>query len=137
MAILKLVEQSVYFPAFPKTLYNLYLNAKSHAAFTGMPVKLTPKPGGKFSAFGGQLAGTFLTLIPDHLIVQRWRSTSWKKTEADSILTITFHPEKTGCRIHLVHINVPTHDFKGVTQGWEKYYWKPLRAYLKAHESIK
>ena len=101
MPLLKPIEQSIYFPASPKTLYNLYLNQKSHTAFTGQPVKLTPKPGGRFSAFGGQLAGQFLTLIPSRLIVQRWRSTSWKKTDPDSILTLTFHPERKGRRIHL------------------------------------
>ncbi len=131
MALLKTIEQSVYLPAAPKTLYDLYLNAKSHAAFTGAPVELVAIAGGRFSAFGGQLVGTILTLIPDYQIVQRWRSSDWKKSDADSILSITLHPERKGCRVHLVHINVPGHDFAGVTKGWEKYYWGPLREFLK------
>jgi activator of HSP90 ATPase len=131
MPLLKPIEQSVYFPATAKQLYTLYLNEKKHAAFTGLPARITPKPGGKFSACDNQLTGILLTLIPNHLIVQRWRSTHWKTSDPDSILTLTFHPERTGCRIHLVHLNVPAHDHVGVTKGWPKYYWNPLRAYLK------
>jgi hypothetical protein len=38
-------------------------------------------------------------------------------------------------RIDLAHVNVPKHDFRGVTEGWPKYYWKPLRHYLKQQAS--
>ena len=128
---LKTIEQSVYFSAQPQRLYDLYLSAKGHAQFTGAPVKLQPKTGGNFSAFGGMLSGSFLLLVPSRMIVQRWRSVEFKPEDLDSILTLTFYKERAGCRIHLVHVNVPKHDFQGVTKGWPKYYWKPLRAYLK------
>ena len=38
-----------------------------------------------------------------------------------------------GARDHidLAHASVPKQDHAGVTEGWDKYYWKPLRAYLK------
>ena len=51
----------------------------------------------------------------------------------DSVLTLTFWPEKDGARIELVHINVAEEDFAGVSQGWEKYYWTPWRAHLNSH----
>ena len=35
-------------------------------------------------------------------------------------------------RIELAHINVADGDFAGVSHGWEKYYWTPLRSYLSA-----
>ena len=34
-----------------------------------------------------------------------------------------------GAGVELVHVNVPEEDFAGVSQGWEKYYWAPCRAY--------
>jgi len=82
------VERSVRFAAPAKELYDLYLDPRRHAAVTGAPVKISPKPGSKFSAFDGMISGVTLA-------------------------------------------NVPRHDRAGVTQGWKKYYWKPLRAYLK------
>jgi len=45
-------------------------------------------------------------------------------------LILTFLPEKGGGRIELVHVNVVDEDFAGVSQGWEKFYWSPWRAYL-------
>ena len=128
---LKTIEQSVYFSAPPERLYDLYVSARGHAEFTGMPVKLQAKAGGKFSAFGGMLSGSFLLLVPGRMIVQRWRSMEFKKGDLDSILTLTFYKERSGCRIHLVHVNVPAHDYRGVVKGWPKFYWEPLREYLK------
>lgn len=130
--MLPTIEQTNLFPTSPAHLYKLFTTAKLHAAFTGMPVTLDPKPGGRFSAFGGMLTGTILQLVPNKLIVQSWRSVEFKKTDLDSTLILTFRRKAKACELHLVHINVPPQDFHGVTEGWPKYYWNPLRAYLKA-----
>jgi activator of HSP90 ATPase len=129
--MLKVIEQSVTFPATASRLFQIYIDEKKHAAMTGAPVHLDPRPGGTFSAFGGQLAGATLYVVPNRLIVQRWRSTGWKKSDLDSTLILSFHKQGKRGRIDLVHVNVPDHDFDGVTRGWETYYWTPLRAYLK------
>ena len=125
------VEQSVRFSVPAKELYDLYLDPRRHAAVTGAPVKISPKPGSKFSAFHGMISGVTLFTVPRKLIVQRWRGSQWKGTDADSVLVLSFVQDGKRGRIDLVHANVPRHDHAGVTQGWEKYYWKPLRAYLK------
>jgi len=120
-------------PAPPDKLFDMYLDAASHAAFTGLPVNIEPRAGGAFRAFDGMLFGTILHIQPKKLIVQTWRSASWPATAIDSVLTLTFWPEKDGARIELVHINVAEEDFAGVSQGWDKYYWTPWRAYLNSH----
>jgi activator of HSP90 ATPase len=117
-------------PAAPDTLFDMYLDAEAHAAFTGLPVFIEPRPGGAFHAFDGMLSGTILHLEAKILIVQTWRSANWPLTAMDSVLTISFWPAEDGARIELVHVNVPEEDFAGVSQGWEKYYWTPWRAYL-------
>ena len=71
-----------------------------------------------------------LAVVPGRLIVQRWRSMKFRKRDLDSILILTFNKKGKGCRLDLVHVNVPTHDHKGVTEGWRKYYWEPIRRYL-------
>jgi uncharacterized protein YndB with AHSA1/START domain len=78
------------------------------------------------------LSGTILHLEPKRLIVQTWRSANWPATAIDSVLTLSFWPQEDGARIELVHVNVADEDFAGVSQGWEKYYWTPWRAYLGA-----
>lgn len=117
-------------PAPPEKLFDMYLDAAAHAAFTGFPATIEPRAGAEFRAFDGMLSGKILHLEPKRLIVQTWRSVSWPATAIDSVLTLTFWPEKDGGRIELVHINVADEDFAGVSHGWEKYYWTPWRAYL-------
>lgn len=119
-------------PAAPDKLYDMYLDAASHAAFTGLPAIIQPRTGGVFRAFDGKLSGTILHIEPKTLIVQTWRFANWPLTAMDSVLTLSFWPAPDGTRIELVHVNVPDEDFAGVSQGWEKYYWTPWRAYLTA-----
>lgn len=127
----KIIEQSVHFPVSPAKLFGMFLDSEKHSAMTGMPATIDPRPGGKFSAFDGMLEGTTLAIIPNQMIVQRWRSCMWKNNDLDSILVLKFQSRRKGCQLDLVHVNVPTHDFEGVVKGWPKYYWKPMRAYLK------
>lgn len=117
-------------PAPPDKLFDMYLDAAQHAALTGLPVTLEPRAGGVFHAFDGMLSGTILHIQPKSLIVQTWRSVNWPLTAMDSVLILTFCPAEDGGLIELNHINVADEDFAGVSQGWEKYYWTPWRAYL-------
>jgi len=126
-----IIEQSVVLPASAAKLYAAYLDSREHSRFTGAPAKVSGKVGGKFTAFGGQLAGRNLLLVPNRMIVQAWRATHWPRTDADSILILRFSAVGGGGRIDLVHVNVPGHDHKGVTDGWSSYYWVPWKAYLR------
>jgi len=117
-------------PATPERLFDMYLDPAEHAAFTGAPVTISARPGAPFRAFNDVLTGTILQVVPKRLIVQSWRSPHWAPTDLDSTLILSFLPENDGGRIELVHVNVVDHDFAGVSQGWEKYYWSPWRAYL-------
>ncbi len=125
------ITHAVHLPASPARLYRMYLDAKSHAAFTGAPVTIAARPGAAFKAFGGALSGTILQLVPNRLIVQSWRSTHFGKRDLDSTLILSFWPEKGGGRIELTHVNVADRDFAGVSEGWTKYYWQPWRSYLE------
>ena len=117
-------------PAPPDTLFDMYLDSAAHAAFTGFPATIDARAHGAFRAFDGLLSGIILHAEPKKLIVQTWRSTNWPAEAIDSILILSFWPENEGGRIELVHVNVAEGDFAGVSQGWEKYYWTPWRAYL-------
>jgi activator of HSP90 ATPase len=129
----KIVKQSVTLPASAKTLYAMYLNPKHHGAIAGGKVVISAKPGSKFQAFGGMLNGTMLQTLPGSLIVQAWRSGAFKKSDPDSTLVLRFMPAGSGeARIDLIHVNVPDHDYNGVSKGWKKYYWRPWRKYLAA-----
>lgn len=126
----RLVRQSVTLQARAKELYAMYLNPRTHEAITGGKVVIGSRPGSRFSAFGGVLGGRTLHTVRGRLIVQAWRSMGWKKGDLDSTLILRFSPVGRSGRIELVHANVPDHDYRGVSSGWKKHYWRPWRRYL-------
>lgn len=125
------IHQPVLFRARPEELFDIYLDSKKHSAATGAPARMSRKAGDTFTAWGGQLRGRNLLIIPGRLIVQAWRATHWKPTDLDSILVLRFSKAPGGARVDLVHANVPEHDHKGVSNGWPKNYWKPWKRYLE------
>ena len=129
--MLKIVRQSVVLRASPKALYAMYLSPRAHGAIIGAKIAVGARPGSKFSAFGGALKGRMLYTAPGKLIVQAWRSSAFHKGDVDSTLILRFLPAGRGRgRIELTHVNVPRHDYRGVSKGWPAYYWKPWRRYL-------
>jgi uncharacterized protein YndB with AHSA1/START domain len=124
------ITMAASLPCSAAKLYRMYLDPKLHAAFTGAPVKISARAGAAFEAFGGQISGTILHVVPNRLVVQTWRSVQFHRHDLDSTLVLTFWPERSGGRIELTHINVADSDFAGVSEGWSKYYWIPWRDYL-------
>jgi uncharacterized protein YndB with AHSA1/START domain len=122
-------------PASPDELFDMYLDSALHAAVTGAPVSIGARAGAEFRAFDGAIQGTILQVVPKQLIVQSWRAAHWKASDIDSTLILTFWPERRGTRIELAHVNVADHDFAGVSEGWEIYYWTPWREYLRKHRA--
>ena len=118
----KTVQQTVRFPAPPEELFDSYLDPARHAAITGQPAQISARPGGEFHAFDGRVSGRIVAVIPKRLIVQTWRAHHWTKEDADSILVLVFSGDRG--------YGVADHDFQGVTEGWEKYYWAPWRKFL-------
>ena len=113
-------------------IFDIYLDPRAHAAVTGAPVSIAPRAGAEFSAFDKALCGRILHLVPKRLIVQSWRASQWRSGDLDSTLILTLHSiGRAKTRVELVQVNVPDHDFAGVSQGWETYYWAPWREFLK------
>jgi activator of HSP90 ATPase len=120
-------------PAPAEHLFAAYLDPVRHAAITGGAVTISAVPASPFSAFNGVLRGTMLAVVPSRLIVQAWRSVKFHDDDPDSTLVLTFTPEGSHGRIDLVHLDVPEHDYRGVTEGWQSFYWTPWRTYLSSN----
>jgi hypothetical protein len=75
-----------------------------------------------------------LEVIRPRLIIQSWRSTKFAEADPDSTLILLFSSDATdpSCgRVDLIHLDVPAHDYEGVTEGWQKFYWFPWRTHLE------
>lgn len=127
----KTIQQTVQFSVSPEELFDIYLNSKKHSAAINSKATVSRKVGGKFLAFHGGLTGRNLAIVPKRRIVQSWRGSDWRKAELDSILILTFSRAPGGAQITLVHASVPDKWHALIKKGWNKYYWKPWKAYLR------
>ena len=125
------IQQTITFPVPPEQLYRIYLSSRQHSAACGWgDATIVPKVGGRM-VMGSHIRGAFLLLRRGRIIVQTWRGSNWKRSDPDSVLVLTFHRYRRGCRLTMVHANVPDAHAKSITGGWRTYYWNPWTTYLK------
>jgi activator of HSP90 ATPase len=111
-------------------VYDAFVTAKTHAAFTNSPATGVARVGGKFTAWDNYISGVNRELVKGKKVVQDWRTTEWPAGAPDSLLTLTFKKVKAGTEIKMVHSNVPAEQADSYRQGWYDYYWNPLKAYF-------
>jgi activator of HSP90 ATPase len=70
------LHQEVDFAASRQRIYEVLLDSKQFAAFTGMAAAIDPKAGRAFSTFGDLIVGRNVELNPAQRIVQAWRPTT-------------------------------------------------------------
>lgn len=117
--------------AKPAEIYEAWLSSKGHTAMTGSPAKVDGKVGGQFSAWDGYIFGKTLELATDQRIAQAWRTTEFPDDAADSHLEVLLEAVSEGTKITLTHSDMPADQVDSYRQGWEDFYFKPMKAYFK------
>ena len=120
---------SEVFKSTASKLYNAWLSSDRHSALTGSPAKVDGTVGGKFTAWDGYIFGTTLELTPNQRIVQTWRTSEFADDAPDSRLEISLEDVKGGVKVTLAHSNIPEDQVDSYRQGWEDFYFKPIREY--------
>ena len=123
------LHQEASFKASPQRIYEVLLDAKQFAAFSGLPAEIDPKAGGAFSLFGGLIVGRNVELIPNQRIVQAWRPTHWD-AGVYSIVRFELKPQDSGAIVVLDHTGFPEGEYDNLTWGWKAHYWDRLQKYL-------
>jgi activator of HSP90 ATPase len=127
----KTILQTVVFKnTTPETLYDIYMDAKKHSKAIGGGVRISSKIGSSYSAWDGYITGKTFQLVKGKMIVQSWRSSDFKSNDLDSTLILQFEKKGSDSVLHMVHANVPDHQYTGVKSGWNDYYWKLWKKYL-------
>jgi len=124
------LKQKVLFKAAPEEVYDMLMDEKKHAKFTGDTAKISAKVGGTFKVWGDYITGKNLELKPGKKIVQEWHAADWE-AEHISKATFIFKRIKTGTEMSFTHEGIPEELFGDTKQGWEDYYWAPMKAMLK------
>ena len=125
------IKQKVKFNLPPKKLFQFYMDSKLHTKLIGSKSLVSKDAGSTFSAFGGDLKGKMLSVKTNQMITQTWRGSDWAKDELDSILVLVFREVEGGTELEMTHANVPDREAEGVKKGWNDYYWKPWKDYIK------
>jgi activator of HSP90 ATPase len=132
----KTIKQTVTLAAPAHEIYEMLMDSKKHAAFTGDDAEISREVGGKISAWGGYIGGTNLELVPDRKIVQSWRGSDWPEGHYSRV---TFQLRENGgfTTLSFEQTGVPEAVYDDVAQGWRDYYWKPMRKTLKGKKKGK
>jgi activator of HSP90 ATPase len=118
------------FPVPLKKIYEAWMDSDEHTAFTNSEAKIESRVGGEFSAWDGYITGKTITLEPFTRIVQNWRTTDFNADDPDSLLEIIFEPMDSGCKVTINHSGLPDGSKDEYIQGWEDYYFAPMREYF-------
>jgi len=128
----KIIEQEILINTTPHEIYEAFMDSKIHSKFTESKAKISREIGGKVSVFEGSLNGKNVELNPDKKIVQTWRSEgeNWPKGYYSTI-TLILEPVDTGTMIKFTQVDVPEGAYESVKEGWDTYYWEPLKELLE------
>jgi activator of HSP90 ATPase len=125
------IKQNLVIPTSPVALYEAFMDAKKHSAFTGSKATCNAKVGGKFTAWDGYISGKNLELVRGKKIVQEWITTDWPRGYSPSRLELTLRKVKEDTEISMVHSTVPAEQAEALKQGWHDFYWEPLKEYFR------
>lgn len=121
---------SAMIPATPKQIYEAWLSSEGHSQMTGGQAEVQAGIGGAFEAWDGYIRGKTLELKHPHRIVQTWRTSEFPEDSPDSRVEILLEETAEGAKITLVHTNIPAGQAEGYKEGWEDFYFTPMRAYF-------
>ena len=124
------IEQTVIIEASPLDVYGAYVDPKKHAAFTGQSATGTPKVGGKFTASDGYISAEYTELVKGKKIVHWWTTTEWPEGYPPSKLELKLKPKGRKTELTMIHSRVPAEQADRYADGWQEYYWEPLKKYL-------
>jgi activator of HSP90 ATPase len=128
----KSIEQEIIIQSTPHEIYEAFMDSKKHSKFTESKAKVRREIGGSLSIYEGSLSGKNVEVIQDKKIVQTWRGDgeNWPKGYYSTI-TLVFEPVDKGTVIKFTHIDIPEGAYESVKEGWDTYYWEPLKKMLE------
>jgi activator of HSP90 ATPase len=122
-------EVSCVLPVDASTIYRDWMSSKGHTLFTGGAAKIDPTIGGKHSAWDGYIWGENLELEIGKRIVQSWTTSNFPDGAEPSKIEVKLETVPEGCKLTLIHTNLPEGQGKEYEQGWQEHYFTPMMDY--------
>ena len=125
------IRQSVTLRAKPLEVYEAFVDADKHSAFTGSRATGEARVGSEFSAWDGYITGKYIELEEGRRIVQEWATTEWPDGYPPSRFELSFKLVGGNTEVSMVQSSVPEELAEDLRNGWNEFYWEPLREYFK------
>jgi len=121
---------TVNFNTSAETIYKAWTSTQGHTLMTGSPAKVNGTVNGELTAWDGYIWGTFLELDANKRILQAWRTGEFPEDAEDSQVEILLQEIDGKTKLTLIHTNIPAGQSESYRQGWEDFYFKPMREYF-------
>jgi len=126
---IKPIAQTYIVAAPVAKVFQTFTDAKRITRWSKGTALFSKRAGGRFSLWGGSIAGVNKKIVKNKLIVQSWRilDTPWKKA---SKVMFAFFPEGKKTRVALVHSGFPAKERRKLALGWRRYYLGAIQKLL-------
>ncbi len=121
---------STVLPAAPDQIFEAWLSSEGHSQMTGSQAEVEGGSGRTFKAWDGYIWGKTLETEPNRRIIQAWRTSEFPEDSPDSRVEILLEEVMDGTKITLTHTEIPDGQGEGYKQGWEDFYFTPMRSYF-------
>ncbi len=93
----------------------------------GGPSKMNSKMGFQFQLWGGDIYGKNIEVEEEKKLVQEWFGGDWPQP---SIVIFTLKRGDNKTILELEQLNVPDEDADDIDEGWDEYYFGPMKKLL-------
>jgi len=126
---MKNIKKHYHIKATAADIFTALTNPLTIEIWTGATAVMEPVAGSEFSLWDGEISGINLEIEPGKKIVQEWYFEDEEGMEPaqKSIVTIKLHGEGGSTDVELLHTNIPDEAFDNIADGWDRYYFKPLK----------
>ena len=128
-----IIRQTASFKANPQDIYEALMDPKKHSELTGGNAVTSRKVGGHFTAYDGYVEGKNIELIPDKLIVQKWRGSDWPEGHFSTVIFLLEEVDEN-TRLTFIQVGVPEDQFADISEGLREFYWRPMKKLLEKRE---
>lgn len=126
---MKNIKKHYHIKATPEDIFTALTNPLTIEIWTGASAVMEPVAGAEFSLWDGEITGKNIEIEHGKMIVQEWyfEDEEGMPMEHKSIVTIKLHNAGNSTDVELLHINIPDEAFDNIVDGWDRYYFKPLK----------
>ena len=126
---MKNIKKHYHIKASAEDIFTALTNPLTIEIWSGATAVMEPVAGTEFSLWDGDITGINLEFEIGKKIVQEWyfENEEGIQSEDKSLVTIKLHNEGSSTDVELLHINIPDEAFDNIVEGWDKYYFKPLK----------